>query len=372
MEKKVVVISGQNCTSGGILSIYEDFLLELSKKDNIKIFAIVNSKKLFKNKDEKITYIEIPKSKKSWLLRLFYEYIWFYFLSKKIKSDLWISMHDITPNVKTKKLITYCHNPSPFYKFKWTDFFLDWKFGLFTLFYSSLYSINIKKNDHVIVQQVWIKKEFEQRFNINNVIVSKPANDFLDNIKGCKNPREFESNESFKFFYPSYPRVFKNFEVICEAVKIIESSGDFNFSVLITVDGYENRYANKLYNRYGTVKNIIFSGLMSREEVFDYYNQCDVLIFPSKLETWGLPISEFKAYNKPMILANEKYTKETIAGYDKVILFESNDAHALARIMINFILKNKVLFNNYKKDINQDENDKFVFGDWISLIDFIV
>ena len=33
----------------------------------------------------------------------------------------------------------------------------------------------------------------------------------------------------------------------------------------------------------------------------------DFLIFPSLLETWGLPISEFEQTNKKMILANLPY-----------------------------------------------------------------
>lgn len=48
------------------------------------------------------------------------------------------------------------------------------------------------------------------------------------------------------------------------------------------------------------------------------YNTSDCLIFPSKLETWGLPISEMKFFGKPILIADELYAKETVGGYDKV------------------------------------------------------
>ncbi|RVR64794.1 glycosyltransferase, partial [Citrobacter freundii] len=41
------------------------------------------------------------------------------------------------------------------------------------------------------------------------------------------------------------------------------------------------------------LQNIHFIGLKSKEKLDDIYrNETDALIFPSKLETWGLPLSE--------------------------------------------------------------------------------
>ena len=47
----------------------------------------------------------------------------------------------------------------------------------------------------------------------------------LGNLKINKNIK-IEKNS---FLYPSFPRVFKNFEVICEATKILENKGIKNF-----------------------------------------------------------------------------------------------------------------------------------------------
>lgn len=55
-------------------------------------------------------------------------------------------MHDITPNVKVEAQFVYCHNPSPFYKMRFSDVKYSFKNYLFTKFYKYLYKINIHKN----------------------------------------------------------------------------------------------------------------------------------------------------------------------------------------------------------------------------------
>ncbi|WP_250112428.1 hypothetical protein [Escherichia coli] len=63
----------------------------------------------------------------------------------------------------------------PFYKYlSYRDIIGEPKFYLFYLFYGLLYNINIKKNTAVFVQQQWLKKEFEKKYKLKNVVVSRP------------------------------------------------------------------------------------------------------------------------------------------------------------------------------------------------------
>ena len=57
------------------------------------------------------------------------------------------------------------------------------------------------------------------------------------------------------------------------------------------------------------------------------------MIFPSKLETWGLPISEFKQFDKPIIVSDLPYAKETVNSYDKVSFFDPTNALELSAKM---------------------------------------
>lgn len=332
--KKKIVVSAINFYQGGPLTILKNCLEYLNDhlSANYEVIALVN-KNIFDLPG--ITFYEFPLSRKSWLYRLYYEFIYFKFLSKKIGPYLWLSLHDITPNVSTEKLAVYCHNPAPFYKLSLIDCWLEPRFVLFNLFYRFLYAINIKNNDHVIVQQDWIRKHFINTYNIDNVVVASP---FEDNAGSYRQNREEPiAKERFMFFYPSLSRCFKNFEVVCEAAKHFKQSGRDDFEVYFTINGKENKYAKYIYNKYKSIGNIKFVGQQSRGRVFEYYKMADCLIFPSKLETWGLPISEFKAFGKPILIADAEYAPETVGVYDRVKYFAPDDPIELADHMQKLI-----------------------------------
>lgn len=112
---KTIVISGINLYEGGPLSVYYDCLDTICEKkifENNHIIALVHKASLFKKYENHIELMEFPKSRKSYLFRLYYEYFYFNKLFKEV--DIWFSLHDITPRVHAKTIYTYCHNPAPF------------------------------------------------------------------------------------------------------------------------------------------------------------------------------------------------------------------------------------------------------------------
>ena len=337
--KNKIVISAINIRNGGALSVLKDCLNYLNDNlaNDYTVIALVHKKELI-SEFSNIIAVEFPNSIKSYLLRCYYEYIFFYKLSKKLKPYLWLSLHDITPNVKAEIRAVYCHNPSPFYKFKRiSDWFLEPTFTLFNKLYKYFYKINMNKNNYVIVQQNWLKEEFSMMFNIekDKIIVANPE------IQKPLIEREVKKYESskFTFFFPSFPRMFKNFEVICEAANILKKEGNDEIQFVLTMTGNENKYAKKIYSKYSHLTNLKFIGLQTREKCFELYQQCDALIFPSELETWGLPITEAKNFGLPIIAADLPYAHETVGKYNRVLYFDVNDSK-------NLVEKIKRLRNN--------------------------
>jgi glycosyltransferase involved in cell wall biosynthesis len=101
---------------------------------------------------------------------------------------------------------------------------------------------------------------------------------------------------------------------------------------------------------------------MDKETVYQNYISCDAVIFPSKLETWGLPITEAKIFKKPLILVNMPYAHETVGDYENVNFFNPNDHHALANLMLDILLK-KWKVNPHTYSTNSD----LVNSGWESL-----
>src|SRR5665213_3015275 len=107
--KPRIVLSGVNLTAMGLLAVFKEALASLAEAhgDCYEIIALVHRKSLFQTPG--ITYVEFPKIKASWLRRLRFEYIDCRRLSAELNPELWLSMHDMTPNVKAKRQAVYCH-----------------------------------------------------------------------------------------------------------------------------------------------------------------------------------------------------------------------------------------------------------------------
>jgi hypothetical protein len=148
-----IVLSGVNLVDMGPLHIFREALQSLVRAygDEYEVIAIVHRCALFDIPH--VRYIEFPKIKSSWLRRLWFEYATLRTLSRQLSPKLWLSMHDMTPNVTADIRAVYCHNPSPFYHLQLRDAVLDPTFALFVLFYRHLYRINLKINDFVIFSQ---------------------------------------------------------------------------------------------------------------------------------------------------------------------------------------------------------------------------
>lgn len=366
LSKRNIVISAVNFFEGGPLRILKDNLrfVNESLSEKYNIIALVHSKDLF---DEKklngITFVEFPKSRNSYFKRLYLEYFYFNKLSNKWNPYLWFSLHDMTPNVKADLRAVYCHNPTPFKIKSLKDLFFQPTIFFFSLFYKQLYKINIKKNNYVVVQQSWLKKAFINLFKLDNkqVLVCYPKNDENKDsfkIETERLPNSLDKN-IFTFFYPALARPFKNFEVIGEAIKILEKKGVNNFQVFITINGNENNYAKYILKKYKNLKNLKFVGMLPFEEVNEYYKKTDVLLFPSTLETWGLPITEFKSFQKPIILSKLPYAFETLGEYDKGIFFDPLNANELSQKMEGLLNGN----NEFSLTSKSDEEILYGWGE---------
>lgn len=329
MKKKKIVLSGVNLDMAGPLSIMKDALAELSGPDyrQYEIIALVYKKELYSV--ENITFMEFPDSKEKWSNRIRYEYSYFKQLSRELKPDIWISMHDMTPSVECPKRYVYCHNATPFY---WPSI-KDWKYGsrasLFSLLYIYLYRINIKKNTALIVQQQWMRNKFQRIFGVKNIIVAYP------DANGQPVQKKLGVSKSAgvkKVFFPSFPRSFKNFEVVCKAYSLLDREYQSKLEVILTLNQELNAYGKYVYDLYGHLEGIRFIGLITREEVYSYYDEVDALVFPSKLESWGLPITEFKGTEKPIFLADLEYAHETLGDYNAGYFFDPKKAEGLAAL----------------------------------------
>jgi len=360
-----IVLSGVNLVEGGTLQVFKDCITAFSKRNGFSIICLVHSRLLFNDMIfDNIEYIEFPDIKKSWLSRLKFEYFTCKKISQEIMPDIWLSMHDITPRIDVRNLFVYCHNPAPFYHLTYMDFKFNKRVFLFTLFYKYLYKINIKKNKAVIVQQSWIGEYFNNKLKARKILIAKPVepSNEIENVN-------FICDGSLRLFYPALSRTFKNFELLLDSLSYLKlNKFDIHkkIKLVLTIDEKTNPYSEYLVKKYSHLENVDFLGVLSRDEVDAQYQKCDVVVFPSKLETWGLPISEAKAHHKPIILADLPYAYETLGNYSAACFVNPDDYIALSKLLVSMLSKKSVFHSVTFKD-----SPDICFS-WESLVDSIV
>ena len=297
---------------------------------DFEIVALVGQRKDFDIPG--VNFYELPNSTFSPLAQSYYDYFGLRKLSRQLSPFLWLAFANSTQTVSADRKAVYFQNASPFYKLGVKEAFLSPRFALHRLLLGWIFRINIETNTFVIVQQDWLRRKFSKWVDVKKIIVAHPEITPLS-WKDTSGERDVNPAALYSFFYPSFPVVYKNFEVICQASEILVQKGITNFQVALTLDRSVNRYARSLVSRFSTVPQLHFVGLLTRAEVYGYYRKSDCLLFPSKLESWGMPLIEFQALGKAMLVADLPYACETLGAYPKAGYFNPSDPAGLAMLM---------------------------------------
>ena len=331
--KKKIGISAQNIIEGGPLTILRFFLDDFKRqvKDDYIVYVFLNNKKLINLKKfnkKNFRFIYLPKSSNNYFYKLYYQIFYFERLSSKINFDTWISLQDLMPNVYAKKKITYFHSPIIFHNMSLKEIFFEPSSFLRKIFFKFYFKKKKIRNNTIITQQKWIKKSLIRKFKLKNIIVSSPkiSKSKLKRIVSKKNI----------FIYPSLPRFQKNYEVICKACEILNKK-NLDYEILFTFNRNECKYSKYISKISSQIPNIKFIGRQNNHEMKKLYQRASYLIFSSKLETWGLPVSEAISYNIPIIISNLAYAKETVGRYKKVIYFNPDNYIQLSNILSELI-----------------------------------
>ena len=310
MIGKTIIITAVNITHGGPAVVLTQLLDEVHGYEKYSLTLFTNSS--FCNSysvPQNVNVISCDWAIKSLAHRLFFEFIYLYIWSLKHNVHVCLSANDFNPFVKAKYNIAYIHNPLVYTPYK-----LLRRLGFKTLFKSLSYSLYqyvfLRFNDYVVCQQGWIADYLKSKFGLRNVYVSRPLFHFAEMVIDDKRPL----NSKCIFSYPVVPREGKNLELIISVLEILPRSYHSKVEFNLTFDGSETEYSNNIARKLAGYDCINLIGYLTRKEMAILYAQTDVLIFPSFLETWGLPLSEFSIYRRPVLVSEFPYAHETLDG----------------------------------------------------------
>jgi glycosyltransferase involved in cell wall biosynthesis len=335
----------------GALAILNDFYNQaVGNKKDIEWFFVISTPKLIER--DNIRVLRVPWIKKSRFHRLIFDYFFANRILKKYKIDKVLSLQNIIiPNVKVNQTV-YVHQAIPFSKYRLT-LTRNWRGWVYQNLIGRKIIKSIKKADKVIVQTEWMKDICSQKASIDKgkfeVIKIKPP------IVIGKKYIDIPKNKMI-FFYPvAGTQEYKNHLIILKACEILEKNGCYNYEVIFTFKGNENKYAKFLFNYAKEKKlNITFTGLLQKNEVFDLYTK-SVLLFPSLIETVGLPLIEAKAVGSLILAADFEYATDALEDYENAYYFNPRDSESLSKLMKKSIKNDLIVMKpkDRKKEFKQ-------------------
>lgn len=128
----------------------------------------------------------------------------------------------------------------------------------------------------------------------------------------------------------------KNLKRLLEAFKGIDMIDN---TVLILVGkAFENHDVSAPEQQYGIDDKVIHTGIVSNEELVDFYNLADLFVFPSLYEGFGIPPLEAMACGTPVVCSNSSSLPEVVG--DAAIMFNPLNVREIT-LSINRALKSE-------------------------------
>jgi glycosyltransferase involved in cell wall biosynthesis len=257
----------------------------------------------------------------------------------------------------------YYHQSIPFYNYKWN---VLKKNERYLWFYKNIYPIFvklfIKKNTEFFVQLGYIREHFCRKFNTSkekiHVIFPK-----IEIPKIESDEIEELNHQKFNLFYPATSQSYKNHELIFNALKRIDNKLKRKIVLYLTNSKSEFDF-DYTYNNI----EIVFLGKISFSKVIWFYKNVDCLLFPSYMETLGLPLIEAASCGLKIIAADLPYAREVLQGYKGVTFARYDNENIWSNILLTesnventqkyeeFLLKDRDSWDKFFKIIKQNSN----------------
>jgi len=248
----------------------------------------------------------------------------------------------------------YYHQPLPLFPFKW-NFFKSQERILW--FYKNIYPFFVKlfvnSSTQIFVQLNYIKDGFAQKYNFPkekiHVVFPKIEIPLLK--------EEFEINidsECINLFYPATSIFYKNHSVLFESFTLIDKQLLHKIVLYLTTNKDDFDFPKKLKN-----VEFVFLGQISYKEVIWMFQNVNALLFPSYIETLGLPLIEAASFGLPIITSDLPYSHEVLEGYKGVTYIDYKSPKAWGMEILKLTKEKDKRFELYKKEDIKSWSDFF-------------
>lgn len=333
-KRKKIFVLDVHASEAGALSILNDFYDQVRESDckQFEWTFMVSTPKY--KQAEHIKIIRHPWIKKTLIHRFLFDV---FFINRIIKShnpDLILNLQNKCVKFNNCPQIVYLHLPFILTNFNFSLLQHEIRLWFYQKILKKVIFNSYKYASKVIVQTSWMRDALVSQAKIGSdqVDVISPLIEFRHDRPCVKKPvLKIE-----KIFYPATAFSYKNHMVILQAIKHLKENSGYKISAEFTVSAHHNKYTKNLHDY--CVRNHLdanFLGNIERQEVLNRLLS-NGLVFPSLVESFGLPLLEARLLNVPIIAVDAPFSREILDGYDRVMFFDGDDYVGLARCLEKF------------------------------------
>lgn len=325
-----IMIYDVHASESGALSILNDLYSQVRKYSDktVKWIFVVSTPDY--EECENITVCRFPWVKKNWGYRLYFEMATTRKLLRNYSPDKVFSLQNKGISYFKKEQYVYLHLPFILTEHRFTIKDDGKKLWLYQNIISKNIFSSLRKVNCTIVQTQWMKDALANKARVdrNKIVIMQP--DITSNTIG--NYIENTINKGV-FFYPATPFSYKNHMTLLKGIKYAVDLGMKDYELILTLLPNENKLTEKLY-KYSIDNNlnVDFRGKISREEVFEIYTR-STLVFPSYVESFGLPLLEARLSGAYIISSDCSFSREILEKYDRVQYFDEMDYQRLGELI---------------------------------------
>ena len=192
---------------------------------------------------------------------------------------------------------------------------------------------SVKKTDYFITASNYVKNSLSNDCGINeNKIEIIPYGVDINKFK----PKKIYNSEKrkLKLIYVGLIIPRKGLHRLIDVIKRFDKS-----EVELYLVGSYSMNA-QLYKNNKDIKNIHFMGFITRDELSEMYNQCDVFVFPTLGEGFGMVVLEALACGLPVICSNRAGGNDIITDGESGIVYDSTNDDELY-LSIKWFIENQ-------------------------------
>ncbi len=265
-----------------------------------------------------------PWVKTSWFHRLFFDVFCAGRIAAKAKPDVIFSLQNMTVRTRCAPQVLYVHQSIPFSDLRFSPLRNPREWAVRRLLAGPICR-SARAAAHCVVQTEWMRDALARRAGLaaERISVVAPECD----VGGAARCTDAPACRRV-FFYPAAAYAFKNHRLLIQAARLLVRRGIADFTVELSIEPTDTVDTESIAG----LPQIHCVGQLRYEQVLARCAE-STLVFPSKLETFGLPLLEAALLDGRVLASDKPFSREILAGYPNAAFFDADSAEALASLM---------------------------------------